>query len=84
MDGASTTGGGSAPGSALPTRLIAISIAGVSAAELDARLRRGRPAVVARIHDDRVVLDLRTVPERDDATLAEALVRASQDVTERV
>ena len=37
----------------------------------------GDPAVVARIHDDRVVLDLRTVQENEDATLVEALVRAT-------
>ncbi|HEX7779649.1 MAG TPA: L-seryl-tRNA(Sec) selenium transferase, partial [Vicinamibacterales bacterium] len=77
IDGFSTTGGGSAPGSTLPTKLIAISVDGISASEFDARLRRGDPPVVARIHDDRVVLDLRTVQENEDATLVEALVRAT-------
>ena len=77
IDGFSTTGGGSAPGSALPTKLVAISVDGVSASEFDTRLRRSNPAVVARIHDDRVVLDLRTVQDSEDANLVEALVRAT-------
>ena len=77
LDGFSTTGGGSAPGSTLPTKLVAISVDSVSASEFDAQLRRGHPAVVARIHDDRVVLDLRTVQDSEDANLVEALVRAT-------
>jgi L-seryl-tRNA(Ser) seleniumtransferase len=67
VDGVSTVGGGSAPGSALPTRLIAITSASESADALLARLRRTEPPVIARIDEDRVVLDLRTVlPEEDD------------------
>ena len=77
LDGFSTTGGGSAPGSTLPTKLIAIFVDTVSASEFDAQLRRGHPAVVGRIHDDRVVLDLRTVQDSEDANLVEALVRAT-------
>ena len=76
LDGFSTTGGGSAPGSTLPTKLVAISVDSVSASEFDAQLRRGHPAVVARIHDDRVVLDLRTVQDSEDANLVNAIRRA--------
>jgi L-seryl-tRNA(Ser) seleniumtransferase len=66
--GSSTIGGGSAPGSSLPTRLIAITHPTHSAAELHARMRQSDPPVVARIEDDRVVVDLRTVlPDEDDA-----------------
>jgi len=75
-DGASAIGGGSAPGSALPTRLIAIASAGLSAAALEERLRGGDPPVVARIQDDRVVLDLRTVDEEDEGDLVSALREA--------
>jgi L-seryl-tRNA(Ser) seleniumtransferase len=67
IDGESTIGGGSAPGSALPTALIAITHSSLTATQLEARLRSSTPAVIARIQDDRVVLDLRTVPaEQDD------------------
>jgi L-seryl-tRNA(Ser) seleniumtransferase len=61
IDGMSTVGGGSAPGAELPTRLVEITKDGVSADQIEGRLRTLDPPVIARIHDDRVVLDLRTV-----------------------
>ena len=71
IDGASTIGGGSAPGSTLPTRLLAVSRQDVPAAQLEARLRAGTPPVIARIEEERVLLDLRTVlPEQDEAVAA--------------
>ena len=67
VSGVSTVGGGGAPGSALPTRLVQLTPRGSSAATLEARLRGLRPPIVARIANDRVVLDLRTVlPEQHD------------------
>jgi L-seryl-tRNA(Ser) seleniumtransferase len=67
VDGASTIGGGSAPGSALPTRLVSLGLPGGTPAALEARLRRLDPPVIARIERDRLLLDLRTVlPEEDD------------------
>jgi L-seryl-tRNA(Ser) seleniumtransferase len=77
IDGASTTGGGSAPDSRIPTRLVAIEIEGHSAQSLEARLRQSDPPIVARIQDDRVVIDLRTVSESDDGAVAAALLRRS-------
>jgi L-seryl-tRNA(Ser) seleniumtransferase len=64
--GLSTIGGGSAPGSELPTVLLALRAAGTSAPALEARLRAADPPLIARIEDGRVVLDLRTVDPRDD------------------
>ena len=65
--GVSTVGGGGAPGSALPTRLVRLTPRDDSAAGLAARLRGLRPPIVARIEHDCVVLDLRTVlPQQDD------------------
>jgi len=69
VDGDSTIGGGSAPESTLPTRLVALAIAGLSASALDARLRAADPPVVARIQDDEVVIDLRTVSADEQAGL---------------
>ena len=70
IDGVSTLGGGSAPGSALPTVLIAASHVTLSANELENRLRHSDPHVVGRIQDQRVVLDLRTVlPDQDERLL---------------
>ena len=73
IDGDSTVGGGSAPQSAIPTRLLAVHVEGRSAADLDRRLRAHHPPVVARIQDDRVMLDLRTVAPDDDQTLFSAV-----------
>ena len=49
----------------------------MSADDLASRLRRGPLPVVARIEDDRVVLDLRTVRPDEDLQLAEALAAVS-------
>ena len=71
--GSSTVGGGSAPGSSLPTRLLAISHRTLSAMDLEARLRAWDPPIVARIEHDRLVLDLRTVLPDQDGILTQAL-----------
>jgi len=73
VDGRSTIGGGTTPGLTLPTRLLALERTGMSADALEAALRRLDPPVIARIDDGRVVLDLRTVFERHDDTLARIL-----------
>jgi L-seryl-tRNA(Ser) seleniumtransferase len=71
VDGESVIGGGAAPSSVLPTRLLAVSCAGLSAHELAARLRAADPPVMARVEDGRVLLDLRTVfPEQDELITA--------------
>ncbi len=61
VDGSSAVGGGSLPGEAIPTKLIAISAKKPSAQELSDRLRQNVPPIFARIEDDRLLLDLRTV-----------------------
>ena len=78
IDGISTIGGGSAPGSKLPTRLLAVAVDDLSAAALEARLRQLDPPIVARVQDDEVVIDLRTVDEADDPLVA-AGIRAAVD-----
>jgi len=65
--GSSAVGGGSAPGLGLPTVLLAIQSEGQSASATEAWLRTLDPPIVARIENDRVVMDLRTVlPEQDE------------------
>src|SRR5882672_7564471 len=78
-DGASLAGGGSTPSQSLPTKIIRIASARYSATKLEQRLRRA-PAgvsVIARVEDERLVLDLRTVfPEQEPLlikTLASSL-----------
>ncbi|MGA7566233.1 MAG: L-seryl-tRNA(Sec) selenium transferase [Terriglobales bacterium] len=73
FDGESVIGGGAAPSAILPTRLIAMSHADLSADELSTRLRACIPPIIARVEDGRVLLDLRTVFPEQDAELAVAL-----------
>jgi len=73
VEGESAVGGGSAPTTHPPTLLVALTHPSLSADALDARLRRNSPPVVARIVGDRLVLDLRTVAEAEEAELLDAL-----------
>ena len=73
IDGESVVGGGAAPSAVLPTRLIALSHAGLSADELSARLRANTPPIIARVEEGRVLLDLRTVFPEQDGVLVEML-----------
>jgi L-seryl-tRNA(Ser) seleniumtransferase len=70
IDGVSTVGGGSAPGAEIPTRLVQLTRSGMSADAIEQRLRGLDPPVIARIQDDCVVLDLRTVRAEDDNQLS--------------
>ncbi|MDE2861651.1 MAG: L-seryl-tRNA(Sec) selenium transferase [Chloroflexota bacterium] len=73
--GLSTVGGGSLPGETLPTWLLTVDAGDAQA--LAARLRAGEPPVVARIEDDRVVIDPRTVLPGQEEPLARALRAAA-------
>ena len=73
LDGESVIGGGAAPSALLPTRLIALTHADLSADELSARLRANTPPIIARVEEGRVLIDLRTVFPEQDANLATAL-----------
>jgi L-seryl-tRNA(Ser) seleniumtransferase len=71
IPGESTVGGGSLPGEMLPTSLLALRPPQPN--RFLARLRAARPAVIARVLDDQVVFDPRTVLPEQDAALVEAI-----------
>src|SRR5215470_2226067 len=78
VDGASLAGGGSTPTQSLPSKVIRIASVRYSAAKLEQRLRRA-PAgisVIARVEDDRLILDLRTVFPEQEPLLAKTLAAA--------
>jgi len=75
VDGESILGGGAAPSSVLPTRLLALTFEGLSADELAECLRAGELPIIARVDEGRVLLDLRTVFPEQDAAVAAALLR---------
>jgi len=74
-DDQSLAGGGSTPAQSLPTKVIRIRSRKHSAAQLEQRLRRGHACapVIARVEDDYVILDLRTVFAEQESALADAL-----------
>lgn len=74
IDVRSTVGGGSLPGETLPS--VALAIRAGSPDRLLTALRRGTPAVIGRIEDDRAVFDLRTVEPGNDEALVAALLAA--------
>jgi L-seryl-tRNA(Ser) seleniumtransferase len=69
----SFVGGGSLPDVSVPTAVLALSAADIGETELAERLRTGTPAVVGRVQDERVLLDLRCVFERQEEELLEAV-----------
>jgi L-seryl-tRNA(Ser) seleniumtransferase len=81
VDGESILGGGAAPSSVLPTRVLALTCEGLSADELAARLRGSEPPIIARVDEGRVLLDLRTVFPEQDAAVVAALDRITVDDT---
>ena len=69
--GHSVVGGGSCPGSELPTTLLALESARYRAHVIEARLRSQNPPVILRLEEDRALLDLRTVfPSQEDLLLS--------------
>jgi len=65
---ASVTGGGTLPGVEIPSVGVALN------GDVTAVLRAARPKpVIARVDDDRTILDLRTVDPSDDSLLAAAI-----------
>ena len=72
-DDVAQVGGGSLPAVELPTVVIALQHKKLSADELAVRLRTGRIGVFVRIHNDEVILDIRSVLPEDDSRLALAV-----------
>ena len=78
VEGESEVGGGSFPGAQLKTWLVRVNPRPLTADTLVARLRASDPPVVARIGDDRVLLDPRTIFPDQVETVARA-VRSALD-----
>jgi len=72
-EGTSEVGGGALPLQVLPTRLLAIDPGAQGAAATEARLRTGVAPVLARVQENRILLDLRTVAPAEEAALLTAL-----------
>ncbi|MFN0089557.1 MAG: L-seryl-tRNA(Sec) selenium transferase [Acidimicrobiales bacterium] len=67
VDTAATTGGGTLPGVEIPS--VGLAVRG----DRLAALRDAEPAIIARVHEQRTICDLRTVEPEHDAHLGAAL-----------
>jgi L-seryl-tRNA(Ser) seleniumtransferase len=73
MDGNSVIGGGSAPAIQPETTLLAIKHEKLSISRFEQALRLSKPPIITRILDDKVLIDLRTVSEKEEIELLEVL-----------
>ena len=71
LEGLSTVGGGSLPGETLPTCLFALKVK--SPAKFTAKLREANPPIIARVQEDLLLLDPRTVLSWQEETLLTSL-----------
>jgi L-seryl-tRNA(Ser) seleniumtransferase len=71
-------GGGSLPGVELPTVVLALKHSDYSADDLARRLRLGSIRLFCRIHQDEVIIDLRSVLPEDDSKITLALRLAAE------
>jgi L-seryl-tRNA(Ser) seleniumtransferase len=74
IKGESAVGGGSGPNVHPPTILIGLRHEQLNADEVERKLRHFSPPVIARIADELVLLDLRTVSADEEPQLLEALL----------
>jgi L-seryl-tRNA(Ser) seleniumtransferase len=73
-------GGGAAPERVIPSRGVQIEPQrGISAGSVTSAMLTASPPVVARTHEDRIVIDLRTVHESQDTAVVAALLRALEE-----
>jgi L-seryl-tRNA(Ser) seleniumtransferase len=73
-------GGGSLPDQAMKTYVIELAVNGVGDAELAHRLRTGQPAVMGRLREGKVLLDLRTVFSRQEEALVQSVQMATSSI----
>ncbi len=72
--GCSVMGGGSAPETPLPTTLIVIKSVELSANQMENKLRNNSLPIIARIEQDDLLIDLRSVLPDDEEPLLKAFV----------
>ncbi len=74
-DGISLSGGGALPLGNLPTKVIAIIPKEIKVTEFEKGLRENNPPIIVRIKDEEILLDPRTILEKDIEIIIEAVRR---------
>ncbi|WP_234926408.1 L-seryl-tRNA(Sec) selenium transferase [Metaclostridioides mangenotii] len=75
-DGLSQVGGGSMPLETMKSRVITISPKSISISELEKRLRLSDSHIIARVYDDKYVLDVRTIFDDEFGVVAQEIEKA--------
>jgi L-seryl-tRNA(Ser) seleniumtransferase len=78
-DDVSRAGGGALPMADIPTVCVAVTSDRFSVTDLEVRLRTGAPHIVARIADDKLLLDPRTLTPADEAQIVAAFSRIASE-----
>lgn len=78
METSSAVGGGSLPGTVLPSWAVAIKTKS-GAEHLSRDLRRNEPPIIGRIENDEVLLDMRTLLPGEEDALIEALRKTGRN-----
>jgi len=74
LQGFSQVGGGTFPLLEIPTSLISISVAGLSPQQLEQKLRTNPLPIIGRISQNVLLLDLRTITDKDIQEIISALL----------
>jgi L-seryl-tRNA(Ser) seleniumtransferase len=83
QDDTSQSGGGALPTGNFPTRTVCISHDRLSANQIEARLRLGRPHIISRIKEGRVLFDPRTLNDDEIGKIVEAVGKIIEDRSKR-
>jgi L-seryl-tRNA(Ser) seleniumtransferase len=73
-DTVARAGAGALPITEVPSAAVAVGVPADSVDDLAAALRKGTPAVVCRVHEDRLLFDLRAVRDAEVEDLAAAIL----------
>ena len=73
QDEMSQTGGGALPTGTLPTKVVAVAHAKMSANQIESKLRLGSPAVITRIKEGMVLFDPRTLNDGEIGSIVEVM-----------
>jgi L-seryl-tRNA(Ser) seleniumtransferase len=76
MQDSSRAGGGALPEMDLPTYVVAIKSDQISVNELEEKLRKGDPPIITRIKGDSLIIDARTVMDKDHEVLVKGIKSA--------
>ncbi len=75
IDDISYLGSGSLPMEQIPSKAVAVTVEGIKPAQLARHLRMDAHAIFARVENDRVILNVRTITDAEVTKIAEAFGR---------